>query len=63
MTQVTQVRLRSHARPIACRARAEDDGAVLLELGEAARAVAPGQLACLMRDDCVVGEGTIGEPR
>jgi tRNA-uridine 2-sulfurtransferase len=62
MTQVTQVRLRSHARPIACRARAEDDGAVLLELDEPARAVAPGQLACLMRDDCVVGEGTIGEP-
>ena len=25
--------------------------------------VAPGQLACLMRQDRVVGEGTIGEPR
>ena len=30
-----------------------------LELAEPAEAVAPGQLACLMRDDCVVGEGTI----
>jgi tRNA U34 2-thiouridine synthase MnmA/TrmU len=36
------------------------DGAeVRLELKRPAHAVAPGQLACLMRDDCVVGEGTI----
>ena len=34
-------------------------GALELELAEPADAVAPGQLACLMRDDCVVGEGTI----
>ena len=37
-------------------------GTLALELHEAAHAVAPGQLACLMRDDCVIGEGTIGEP-
>jgi len=37
-------------------------GGVVLELERAAHAVAPGQLACLMRDDCVVGEGTMGEP-
>jgi tRNA-uridine 2-sulfurtransferase len=57
---VRQVRLRYHAEPIACRAVAGRGGDLLLELDEPARAVAPGQLACLMRDDCVVGEGTIG---
>jgi tRNA-uridine 2-sulfurtransferase len=60
--QVEQVRLRYHARPLRCRARATADGGLLLELAEPANAVAPGQLACLMRDDCVVGEATIGEP-
>jgi tRNA-specific 2-thiouridylase len=60
--EVERVRLRYHAEPIACRARVEPGGRVLLELERAAHAVAPGQLACLMRDDCVVGEGTIGEP-
>jgi tRNA-specific 2-thiouridylase len=60
--QVCRVRLRSHAEPIACRASIEQPGRVVLELETPALAVAPGQLACLMRDDCVVGEGTIGEP-
>ena len=41
----------------------ERDGRVVLELGSDAQAVAPGQLACLMRQDRVVGEGTIGEPK
>jgi tRNA-specific 2-thiouridylase len=56
---VDSVRLRYHARPLACRARHSGDGTLELELAEAADAAAPGQLACLMRDDCVVGEGTI----
>jgi tRNA-specific 2-thiouridylase len=56
---VEQVRLRYHARPLACRARPAGGGAIELELGEPAEVAAPGQLACLMRDDCVVGEGTI----
>jgi tRNA-uridine 2-sulfurtransferase len=56
---VERVRLRYHARPLPCRARRHADGALELELAEPAEAVAPGQLACLMRDDCVVGEGTI----
>jgi tRNA-specific 2-thiouridylase len=60
--QVRAARLRYHAKPLPCRARQASDGALLLELAEPAHAVAPGQLACLMRDDCVVGEGTIGEP-
>ena len=57
---IGHVRLRYHAEPIPCRATAEEGGDVLLELERPAHAVAPGQLACLMRDDCVVGEGTIG---
>jgi tRNA-specific 2-thiouridylase len=63
LEQVETVRLRYHARALSCRARRADDGRVELELDEPASAVAPGQLACLMRDDRVVGEGTIGEPR
>ncbi|HEV2874119.1 MAG TPA: tRNA methyl transferase PRC-barrel domain-containing protein, partial [Thermoleophilaceae bacterium] len=58
--QVRQVRLRYHAEPIPCRAIERGAGGVQLELERPAHAVAPGQLACLMRDDCVVGEGTIG---
>jgi tRNA-specific 2-thiouridylase len=60
--QVRQVRLRYHASPLPCRARMTSPGAIELELDEPADSVAPGQLACLMRDDCVVGEGTIAEP-
>jgi len=56
---VDQVRLRYHARPLACRARRVGEGELELELAEPADVAAPGQLACLMRDDCVVGEGTI----
>jgi tRNA-specific 2-thiouridylase len=56
---VRQVRLRYHARALPCRATVNAGGGVELELAEPADAVAPGQLACLMRDDCVVGEGTI----
>lgn len=57
--EVRQVRLRYHARALSCRARQVGGDAIELELAEPAEAVAPGQLACLMRDDCVVGEGTI----
>jgi tRNA-specific 2-thiouridylase len=60
--EVEQVRLRYHAEPIACRVHVQDDGSLELELGQSANGVAPGQLACLMRQDRVVGEGTIGEP-
>jgi tRNA-uridine 2-sulfurtransferase len=56
---VEQVLLRYHAKPLDCRARTTPDGAVELELAEPADVAAPGQQACLMRDDCVVGEGTI----
>ena len=61
--QVETVRLRYHAHPIACRVLVRKNGGVEIELERAAHAVAPGQLACLMSQDRVVGEGTIGEPR
>jgi tRNA-uridine 2-sulfurtransferase len=61
--QVESVRLRYHGQPVPCRAHVQEDGSVELELERPAHAVAPGQLACLMRQDRVVGEGTIGEPR
>jgi tRNA-uridine 2-sulfurtransferase len=60
--EIETVRLRYHARPIRCRV-SEHQGQVRLELENYAYAVAPGQLACLMRQDRVVGEGTIGEPK
>jgi tRNA-specific 2-thiouridylase len=56
---VRQVRLRYHAPPLPCRALPGAAGSLELKLAEPAEAAAPGQLACLMRDDCVVGEGTI----
>src|ERR687897_984661 len=61
--QVETVRLRYHAHPIACRVLVRENGGMEVELERAAHAVAPGQLACLMSQDRVVGEGTIGEPR
>ena len=61
--EVESVRLRYHAEQLPCRARVKDDGGVELELERPADSVAPGQLACLMRQDRVVGEGTIGEQR
>jgi tRNA-uridine 2-sulfurtransferase len=57
---VTSVRLRYHARPLACTVTEAAAGRLLVELDEPAHAIAPGQLACLMRDDTVVGYGTIG---
>jgi tRNA-specific 2-thiouridylase len=60
-SEVESVRLRYHAEPIPCRAW-ERGGEVTVELDRDALAVAPGQLACLMRQDHVVGEGTIGDP-
>ena len=61
-SDVQSVRLRYHAETIPCRAR-KQGGEVIVELERDALAVAPGQLACLMRQDRVVGEGTIGEPK
>ncbi len=63
VAEVEAVRLRYHAEPLACRVHVLDDGSLELQLDHSANGVAPGQLACLMRQDRVMGEGTIGEPR
>ena len=59
---VETVRLRYHSKQLRCALRDAPGGRLLLELDEPAHAIAPGQLACLMSDDVVVGYGTIGEP-
>jgi tRNA-uridine 2-sulfurtransferase len=60
---VRTVRLRYHSKPIACKVIDTANGGLALTLSEPALAIAPGQLACLMSDDRIVGYGTIGEPR
>ncbi|HEY1359683.1 MAG TPA: tRNA 2-thiouridine(34) synthase MnmA [Thermoleophilaceae bacterium] len=56
--RVRAARLRYRSEPIACRA-VERAGGVELELERPAQAVAPGQVACLMDGELVVGCGTI----
>ena len=62
---VDSVRLRYHAPPVPCRLAgnaAEGRHAELeLELGNEANGVAPGQTACLMSADRVVGAGIVAE--
>ena len=57
---VESVQLRYHAQPIACRAT-RAGGRVVLELECPAPVAAPGQMACLLAGDRVVGQGTIGD--
>lgn len=60
--RANRVTLRYHSRPLACRiepAPAGKHGELELELAEPAYGVAPGQTACLMDGDVVVGRGTI----
>jgi tRNA-specific 2-thiouridylase len=59
--RVDRVKLRYRARPIECevRAPAGRHAELWLELGEAAYGVAPGQTACLMDGELVVGHATI----
>jgi tRNA-specific 2-thiouridylase len=56
--EVDRVKLRYRTTPLACRVR-RDEGALALELAEPVDGAAPGQLACLMRGDVIVGHGTI----
>jgi len=58
---VEAVKLRYHAASVPCtvRAGAADHGSLALTLGRDVGGAAPGQTACLMRDDFVVGWGTI----
>jgi tRNA-specific 2-thiouridylase len=61
--EVDAVKLRYRARPVACGvAGAPPPGrhaALALELGEPAERAAPGQTACLLSGDVIVGYGTI----
>jgi tRNA-specific 2-thiouridylase len=60
--RVDRVRLRYHAKPLACELPGVPAGRhdeLELELAEPAHGVAPGQTACLMSGDVVVGRATI----
>ena len=65
--RVDRVKLRYRSRPMAARvvetATGRRQPALTLELIDAADAVAPGQMACLMDGDLVIGWGTITRPR
>jgi tRNA-specific 2-thiouridylase len=65
--RVDRVRLRYHSRPLAaCVVEAAPGGrqaSLTLELADAADTVAPGQMACLMDGELVIGWGTIARPR
>jgi tRNA-specific 2-thiouridylase len=54
-----RVRLRYRQRPVPCSRVSAHGGQLALELGEPAYGVAPGQLACLMAGELVVGHATI----
>ena len=56
---VDRVKLRYRQQPIACRAVPEAGHGLELELAREAHAVAPGQTACLMRGEAVLGAGVI----
>jgi tRNA-uridine 2-sulfurtransferase len=62
-SRVNQVKLRYHARPLRATVAGElDPGrhrALAIDLGDAVDGAAPGQLACLMDGELVVGWGTI----
>jgi tRNA-uridine 2-sulfurtransferase len=58
-TDVDRVKLRYRATPLACRVRTAEAGRLAVTLAEPVDGAAPGQLACLMRGDAIVGHGTI----
>jgi tRNA-specific 2-thiouridylase len=58
-TDVDRVKLRYRTKPFACRVRAGEDGRLAIALAEPVDGAAPGQVACLMRGDVIVGHGVI----
>ena len=56
--EVDRVKLRYRTRPLGCRVEAEGTR-VALHLDEPVDGAAPGQIACLMRGDVIVGHGVI----
>ena len=65
-SRVDGVRLRYHARPLPAQVAGDPVAGthrrLTLDLGEPVDGAAPGQLACLMDGDVVVGWGTIARP-
>lgn len=65
--RVDRVKLRYRARPLPCRVPGHAEpgrhSTLELELSEPVDGAAPGQLACLMDGELVVGWGTIARPR
>ena len=57
--EVDAVRLRYRSQPLGCDAVEADGGALRLRLHEPVDGAAPGQVACLLRGDAVVGHGII----
>jgi tRNA-uridine 2-sulfurtransferase len=59
--EVDAVKLRYRSRPLPCRVAARDGTQLTLALGEPVDGAAPGQVACLLRGDVVVGHGVISD--
>jgi tRNA-specific 2-thiouridylase len=59
VAEVDRVKLRYRSRALPCRATQHGRGRVELELLEPVDGAAPGQTACLLRGDVIVGWGTI----
>jgi tRNA-specific 2-thiouridylase len=66
-TRVDRVKLRYRSRPLPCRVADDPDpgrhATLTLELSDPVDGAAPGQLACLMDGELVVGWGTIARSR
>jgi tRNA-uridine 2-sulfurtransferase len=58
-SEVDRVKLRYRTRPLGCRVHARAGGRLALQLDEPVDGAAPGQVACLMRGDVIVGHGVI----
>jgi len=64
--EVDRVKLRYRSAPIACRVQGSHAAGrherLVLSLAEPVDGAAPGQTACLMRGDTILGWATIREP-
>ena len=57
--EIDRVKLRYRTAPLGCRVDGAEDGRLRLSLDEPVEGAAPGQIACLLRGDVVVGHGVI----
>jgi tRNA-specific 2-thiouridylase len=58
-SEVDRVKLRYRTAPLPCRVAPAADGRVAIHLDAPVDGAAPGQVACLMRGDAIVGHGVI----